>query len=240
MLRHTPAVHERQIGYDRVKFSFTQVEFEIANLLKKLSELDKIIDINKQDTCKLSTENLHLKSRVCKLEKELHATHSNTPSKDHCKTIHPQPVEFIPSDSVTPRDQSKEKVDGKKSGKSKQDEPKASTYTSTIPQKDPQLVEFIPSDSVIYQDQHKETVDSRETGKSKQNEPNPSIYIPTTPLKDPLSNPSHKFLTTDKLPNNRDTNRFGNLPLVKIKANNYRSTNQSEPKSPWQSYTPRS
>ncbi|CAB3988981.1 Hypothetical predicted protein [Paramuricea clavata] len=45
-----------------------KVECEISNLLAKLTKQDETININKQDICKLREENLHLKSRISKLE----------------------------------------------------------------------------------------------------------------------------------------------------------------------------
>ncbi|CAB4024879.1 hypothetical protein EIN_082550 [Paramuricea clavata] len=48
-----------------------KVEYEISNLLAKLTKQDETININKQDICKLREENLHLKSRISKLEEKM-------------------------------------------------------------------------------------------------------------------------------------------------------------------------
>lgn len=45
-----------------------KVEYEISNLLGKLTKQDETINTNKQDICKLREENLHLKSRISELE----------------------------------------------------------------------------------------------------------------------------------------------------------------------------
>jgi hypothetical protein len=45
-----------------------KVEYEISNLLAKLTKQDETINTNKQEICKLREQNLHLKSRISKLE----------------------------------------------------------------------------------------------------------------------------------------------------------------------------
>ena len=53
-------------------FSFKEkVEFEITDLLDKLSQKDKIIKKHGEDLCKLREENLNFKSRIAKLELQL-------------------------------------------------------------------------------------------------------------------------------------------------------------------------
>ena len=53
-------------------FTFKEsVEAQLQNLSYKLSEQNIIIKLNKQELCKLSSENLHLKSCISELEVKL-------------------------------------------------------------------------------------------------------------------------------------------------------------------------
>jgi hypothetical protein len=45
-----------------------KIESEMVNLLENLSEQVKIINTSKQDLCRLTRENLTLKSRISELE----------------------------------------------------------------------------------------------------------------------------------------------------------------------------
>ncbi len=47
------------------------METKVLNLLTKISEQTQIIDKNNQELCRLTNDNLHLKSRLTQLEEKV-------------------------------------------------------------------------------------------------------------------------------------------------------------------------
>jgi hypothetical protein len=73
-----------------------KVEYEISNLLAKLTKQDETINTNKQDKCKLREENLHLKSRISKLEgKMASASIEKSPGAIEISSVTP-PTQYVP------------------------------------------------------------------------------------------------------------------------------------------------
>jgi hypothetical protein len=73
-----------------------KVEYEILNLLAKVTKQDESINTNKQDICKLREENLHLKSRISKSEgKMASASIEKSPGAIEISSVTPT-TQYVP------------------------------------------------------------------------------------------------------------------------------------------------